>query len=138
MISYFFRCGSWRPLDVCKRMSEDVRTFSTIGNLILELHFFDHFCHPSPASSYLQNPSERSCLKKLEHLSAIVFPKKSVQSGLKSTTRLRHPFNLTYPIKRDPILRAASRRLINPPKFPPVMDVRGERHSEPFSSRFHL
>ena len=32
---YFFRYDSWRPLDITKTMSEDVRTFSTMGNFIL-------------------------------------------------------------------------------------------------------
>ena len=31
----FLRYGSWRPLDVTKTMSEDVRTFCTTENLIL-------------------------------------------------------------------------------------------------------
>ena len=34
-----FRYGSWRPLDVTNMMSEDVRPFSTIENLILRFVF---------------------------------------------------------------------------------------------------
>ena len=37
---FFFRYGSWRPLDVSKTLSEDVRTFSTIGQLILRTSLF--------------------------------------------------------------------------------------------------
>ena len=40
-------------------MSEDVRTFSTIGNLILRTSLFRQFLAPPPAaSSYLQDPLE--------------------------------------------------------------------------------
>ena len=43
----FLRYGSWRPLDVTKTMSEDVQTFSTIGNLILRTSFLGRFyTHP--------------------------------------------------------------------------------------------
>jgi len=41
-----FRYGSWRPLDVIKTLSEDVRTFSTIGQLILRTSHFRQFPHP--------------------------------------------------------------------------------------------
>ena len=44
----FSRYGSWRPLDVCKRMSEDVRAFSTIGELILRTSLFGPFLTPPP------------------------------------------------------------------------------------------
>ena len=38
-----FRYDSWRPPDVSKTMSEDVRAFSTIGNLIMRFYFFRPF-----------------------------------------------------------------------------------------------
>ena len=44
-----------------KTLSEDVRTFTSLFRPFL-----------SPPSSSLQDPSERSCLKKVEHLLAII------------------------------------------------------------------
>ena len=39
---YFSQYSSWRALDGCKSISEDVRTFSTTGNPILRNVFFGH------------------------------------------------------------------------------------------------
>ena len=44
----FSRYGSWRPLDVSKTLSEDVRTFSTIENIILRTSLFGPFLTPPP------------------------------------------------------------------------------------------
>ena len=49
----FFRYGSWRPLDVSKTLSEDVRTFSTIGQLILGTSLFRPFLSPPPSPHLL-------------------------------------------------------------------------------------
>ena len=46
-----FLYGSWRPLDVSKTMSEDVRTFSIIGQLILRTFFLFN------PSSFTKNPN---------------------------------------------------------------------------------
>ena len=46
MIFWFcFPYGSWEPLDRLKRMSEGMRTFSAIENLILRTSFSDIFRH---------------------------------------------------------------------------------------------
>ena len=52
----FSRYGSWRPLDATKTMSEDVRTFSTIGDFILRTLFFSPFLD-LPPPQWAQGPS---------------------------------------------------------------------------------
>ena len=41
--------GSWEALDVLKRLSEGVRTFSAIENLILRTFHFSSFLTPLPS-----------------------------------------------------------------------------------------
>ena len=55
-IVVFSRYGSW-PLDVTKTMSEDVRTFPTIGDFILRTSLFRQFLSaPSPLPQPLLLP----------------------------------------------------------------------------------